>query len=169
MEIEDASTSAIYGPQKFETKNWVSAKLSPVTSATGQFRRNPLPPETTRIKYAGSSSESTGTCLPAIAESLARSSPVTPERAIIGMPSAPKATGAVLAISAVSTARRAGCPRPTSRQAVTATGAPKPAVPSSSAPKQNATSTTWMLASPEACCSIQRRKRSNFPVSCVRL
>src|SRR5579863_2396731 len=72
-------------------------------------------------------------------ESLARLSPVTPASATIGIPSPPNATGAVLAIRQTVTASRALKPSPRSRYAAMATGAPNPAVPSRSAPKQKAT------------------------------
>ena len=58
------------------------------------------------------------------------------------MPSDPKATGAVLAMSASEAAMIGSKPRPASIEAVMATGAPKPAMPSMSAPKQNATSSS---------------------------
>ncbi len=58
------------------------------------------------------------------------------------MPSDPNATGVVLATSASVAAMMGANPRPASIDAVIATGAPKPAMPSMSAPKQNATITT---------------------------
>ncbi len=59
--------------------------------------------------------------------------------ATMGIPSPPNATGVVLAIRARVTAWRAVKPKPSSRKPATATGEPKPDVPSSKAPKQNAT------------------------------
>ena len=58
----------------------------------------------------------------------------------IGVPSAPKATGAVLAISDRPAAASGEKPRPIRIAAVTATGVPKPAAPSKNAPKQKAIS-----------------------------
>ena len=53
-----------------------------------------------------------------------------------GAPSAPKATGAVLKISTKTSASSGGKPTRISSELVIATGVPKPATPSSSAPKQ---------------------------------
>ena len=64
--------------------------------------------------------------------------PVGPSTAIIGMPIAPKATGAVLAIRHMPAAYNGLKPRPTSNAADIATGAPKPAAPSKNAPNENA-------------------------------
>ncbi|MDT4818717.1 hypothetical protein FQZ97_518170 [compost metagenome] len=66
---------------------------------------------------------------------------------ITGVPSAPKATGAVLAISERPEAASGEKPRPIRMPAVTATGVPKPAAPSKNAPKQNAISKSWMRRS----------------------
>ena len=54
---------------------------------------------------------------------------------MIGVPSAPKATGAVLAMSDRPDAASGVKPRPISIAPVTATGVPKPAAPSKNAPK----------------------------------
>ena len=59
---------------------------------------------------------------------------------MIGVPSAPNATGAVLAMSDSPEAASGVNPSPIRMAAVTATGVPKPAAPSKNAPKQNATS-----------------------------
>ena len=66
------------------------------------------------------------------------SMPVTPDRAMMGVPSAPKATGAVLAMSDNPEAASGPKPRPMRIAAVTATGVPKPAAPSKNAPKEKA-------------------------------
>ncbi len=87
----------------------------------------------------------------------------------MGTPMLPNATGAVFAMRQTSTARRGSKPRPTSRKAVIATGAPKPALPSSSAPKQKATRIACTARSPGAQLSIQRRSFPNEPVSFARL
>ena len=60
--------------------------------------------------------------------------------AMIGVPSAPKATGAVLAIRERPEASSGEKPRPIRMAPVTATGVPKPEAPSKNAPKQKATS-----------------------------
>ena len=64
-----------------------------------------------------------------------------------GVPSAPKATGAVLAISDRPEAASGEKPRPIRMPAVTATGVPKPAAPSKKAPKQKAISSSCMRRS----------------------
>src|SRR5690348_15404505 len=150
IETSELTTSVGYGPHRFETRNCVTPKLRPATSAAGQLRRSPLPPPTTTARYAGRMNDKKGSCLPTIAESLLMSSPVTPESATIGTPRLPKATGAVFAMSETITAFRGANPKPTSKNAVTATGAPNPALPSSSAPKQNATKIACTHASPDA-------------------
>ena len=59
-------------------------------------------------------------------------------------------------------------PRPASIEAVMATGAPKPAMPSMSAPKQNATSSSWIRRSPVNR-DRDRRMTSKSPLSTERL
>ncbi|MNL35303.1 hypothetical protein D3C87_1573280 [compost metagenome] len=83
------------------------------------------------------------------------------------MPSAPKATGAVLAISARPEAANGEKPRPIRIAPVTATGVPKPAAPSKNAPKQKAISSNCRRRS-----SVIRAREScstlNEPFSVVR-
>ena len=79
--------------------------------------------------------------------SSSKSSPVTAASTTMGVPSAPYATGAVLAISERPAAASGLKPRPIMIAAVTATGVPKPAAPSKKAPKQNATSSSCSLRS----------------------
>ena len=66
---------------------------------------------------------------------------------MIGVPSAPNATGAVLPISASPAAGSGLKPRPISMAAEIATGVPNPAAPSMKAPKLKAISSTWMRRS----------------------
>ena len=87
---------------------------------------------------------------------------------VTGMPSEPNATGAVFAINASTAAMIGSKPRPASIDAVIATGAPKPAMPSINAPKQNATSRTWMRRSVVSRAS-DRRMTSKSPLSTDRL
>jgi hypothetical protein len=91
-----------------------------------------------------------------------------PPSVVIGMPSEPNATGVVFATSASVAAMIGSNPRPASIDAVIATGAPKPAMPSMSAPKQKATITAWILRSPVARAS-DRRITSKSPLSTERL
>ena len=66
---------------------------------------------------------------------------------MMGVPSAPNATGAVLAMSDRPDAASGVKPRPISSAPVMATGVPNPAAPSKNAPKQNATSSSCSRAS----------------------
>ena len=68
---------------------------------------------------------------------------------MIGIAIAPKATGAVLATSATAAALIGLKPSAISITAVIATGVPKPASASSSAPKQKAMITAWTRWSSE--------------------
>ena len=70
-------------------------------------------------------------------------SPVTCDRVVIGTPIAPNGTGAVFATRATAAASIGLKPSATIIAAVMATGAPKPASASISAPKQKAISTAW--------------------------
>lgn len=56
----------------------------------------------------------------------------------MGIPIDPKATGAVLAIRQIPAAYNGLKPKPTSKAAVMATGAPKPAMPSRKDPNEKA-------------------------------
>ena len=88
--------------------------------------------------------QNSGNCRPAIAESCISGSPVTFANVTIGVPSAPNATGAVLAISVRPAASSGGKPAPISRAPEIATGVPNPAAPSTNAPKQNAINNAWI-------------------------
>ncbi|MNT72128.1 hypothetical protein D3C72_2106990 [compost metagenome] len=82
---------------------------------------------------------------------------------MMGMPMAPKATGAVLPIRHRPAAYSGLKPRPTSSAAVIATGAPKPAAPSRKAPKQKPTRMScrrWSSVTDR----IEARMISNCPV-----
>ena len=85
---------------------------------------------------------------------------------MIGVPSAPKATGAVLAISDRPEAASGEKPRPISIAAVTATGVPKPAAPSKKAPKLNAMSSSCSRRSSVMLAMLSCRT-SNSPFSSV--
>src|SRR5215210_4698951 len=86
----------------------------------------------------------------------------------MGIPIAPKATGAVLAIRQIPAAYSALNPKPTSIAAVIATGAPKPAVPSKKEPNEKAIRSACNLLSEV----IEARKClmiSNWPLLIVIL
>ena len=69
---------------------------------------------------------------------------------------APNATGAVLATSASTAAFSGLKPSAINITDVTATGVPKPASASSSAPNENAISTAWMRWSSLTCANDRR-------------
>ena len=92
----------------------------------------------------------------------------TVARVTIGVARAPNATGAVLAIRATAAALSGWKPSAISITTVIATGVPKPASASSSAPKQNAmmiACTRWS----ELTLSKERRSTSKCPDDTVRL
>ncbi len=93
---------------------------------------------------------------------------VRPERVTIGMAIAPNATGAVLATSATAAAFIGWKPTATSITAVMATGVPKPASASSSAPKQKAMMMAWIRWSLEMPLNA-RRSTAKWPVASVML
>ena len=86
---------------------------------------------------------------------------------VMGIAIAPKATGAVLAISTSVAVLRGLSPRARIIVAVIATGAPKPARASSRPPKQNAMSMAWMRRSPPPMVSKMVRRSSKRPESTV--
>ncbi len=79
-----------------------------------------------------------GNCLPTMADNFKMSISVTAARAMIGVPNAPNATGAVFAINDSPQAARGLKPSCIRIAAVMATGVPKPAAPSKKAPKAKA-------------------------------
>ena len=85
---------------------------------------------------------------------------------MIGIAIAPKATGAVLAMSTTVAARIAVKPTAISITPVIATGAPKPARASSRPPKQKAMMIAWTRGSSEIL-SMTRRRSSKRPLRTV--
>src|SRR5690606_19883680 len=85
-----------------------------------------------------------------------------------GVPTEPKATGAVLAIRHMPAAYNGLNPRPTNIAAEIATGAPKPAAPSRKAPNENAISNACNLLS-GVTDAIKFLIISNWPPATVRL
>ncbi len=102
-----------------------------------------------KMSTNGTSRARNGVWRPTIWPRLWTGSPVTCASVVIGMAIAPKATGAVSATSATAAARTGLIPSPTSMIPQIATGVPKPASASSSAPKQNAITTTCTRRSSE--------------------
>ena len=143
METTAAPTPASHGPWKFEMRNCGTANETPATTSAGQTSAVFLKPQKAQTSQKGMIREKNGSCRPTIALSCRISRPVTPARATMGVPSAPKATGAVLAMSESPDAASGAKPRPMRMAAVTATGVPNPAAPSKNAPNEKAMSRSW--------------------------
>ncbi len=94
--------------------------------------------------------------------------PVISLSVMIGIAIAPNATGAVLATSATAAALIGWKPSAISMTAVIATGVPKPASASSSAPKQKAMITAWTRWSSDIRPN-DRRRTAKWPVDSVML
>src|SRR5262245_49410164 len=123
-------------------KNCVTPNDNPQTRAAGQISLVARQPANAQISQNGTITENTGSWRPTMAPSASPSSPVAAVRPTIGVPSAPKATGAVLAISERPAAASGEKPRPIRIAPVTATGVPKPDAPSKQAPNANAISSS---------------------------
>ena len=104
----------------------------------------PRQPSTIATRASGTNSARIGVCRPTIAPSVSLGSSVTLPSVRIGVAIAPNATGAVLATSASAAAFIGLKPSAISITDVTATGVPKPASASSSAPNENAMRTAWI-------------------------
>lgn len=76
------------------------AKLPPQTRIAGQQPTTPRQPAIVATSQAGTISEKKGNCRPAIWLSSISSMPEILASVVIGVPSAPNATGEVLAMSA---------------------------------------------------------------------
>lgn len=92
------------------------------TTASGRAPRSPRRPVTSTIRIHGGSSATIATIRPIEAESWSSGSFVTVDRAMIGAPSAPNDTGALLAMAATRMASSSTTPRPTRIGAITAHG-----------------------------------------------
>ncbi len=157
--------------------HWATAKVTPQTMAGNQVCRMPRLPSTMNTSASGTNSARIGVWWPTRAPSLSSvnrsacwgSAPVvTADSVTIGVASAPNATGAVLATSASTAALSGRKPSAMSMTLVIATGVPKPASASSSAPKQNAMMMPWIRMSSLTVLN-DRRSTSKCPVSTVML
>ena len=101
-------------------------------------------PSTIPTRISGTNSASSGVWRPTIAPRSSCGSSVSSASVMIGVAMAPNATGAVLATSATAAAFIGLKPTAISITAVIATGVPKPASASSSAPKQKAMMIAWI-------------------------
>ena len=104
-----------------------------------------------------------GSCRPTIAPNFTAGRSVTCPSTVIGVPNAPKATGAVLKMSVKVSASSAGMPMRISRALVMATGVPNPEMPSSRQPKQKPITTSTTRRSFGRCSSSQSRNASKRP------
>ena len=101
-------------------------------ASAGQTATVARQPAIVQTSQNGMSSEIGGKIRPEVALSASTSRPVTELSVRIGVPIAPQATGAVLAIRQSKAAWKGRNPSPTRNAAEIATGAPKPAAPSNS-------------------------------------
>jgi len=160
MDTSDAPISTIQGLMKFEIRNCGTANDTPHTRIAGQISIMPRQPAKTQISQNGTMSEKNGNCRPTIAPRRKGSIPVTLDNPAIGVPSAPKATGAVLAMSERPDAASGEKPSPIRIAPVTATGVPKPEAPSKNAPKEKAMSKSCsrrsVVTPPIVVCSVSK-------------
>jgi hypothetical protein len=110
----------------------------PLTASAGQTSIVSRQPTMPRTSQNGRIAEIGGRIRPVMALSAGSGSAVTAARTRIGLPTAPQATGAVLAIKQRVAAWNGSKPSPIKNDPAIATGAPPPPVPSRNAPKQNA-------------------------------
>ena len=120
------------------------------------------------IRISGTTSARNGVWRPTIAPRSSFGSEVISDSVMIGVAIAPKATGAVLATSATAAACIGLKPTASSMAAVMATGAPKPASASISAPNEKAMMTAWIRWSSEIEAN-ERRSTAKCPVASVML
>src|SRR6516225_9147312 len=114
------------------------ANDAPDTRTAGQIWIMPRHPAKAQISQNGTINEKNGSWRPTMAPRIYGSYPVTAASPAMGVPSAPYATGAVLAIKERPEAASGEKPSPISIAPVTATGVPKPDAPSKNAPNENA-------------------------------
>jgi hypothetical protein len=166
METMAATMSTSDGPKKLETTNCGMAKKRPATRQAGHTSTIPRKPDMAHTSQKGTMIEKNGSCRPTMEESAISFRPVTLASVMMGVPSAPKATGAVFPMRARPAAASGLKPSPMSIAAEMATGVPKPAAPSMKAPKAKPMSSTWMRRS-AAIPAMVSFTTSNFPVLTV--
>src|SRR6266446_5727457 len=126
----------------FDQKYWVNPKERPTTRMAGRTSNVSAHPTIVRTSQNGTMTAVKGRMRPIIALRSDSDSPHTAANVCTGVPIAPQATGAVLAIRFSAAAWKGRKPSPIMKAPAMATGAPNPAAPSMNAPKQNATSKT---------------------------
>ncbi len=119
---------------------------TPTTRMAGRTSKVSAQPTMVRTSQKGTRTAVNGRMRPTIALMSDSGSPETAASAWTGVPIAPQATGAVLAIRLSAAAWNGRKPRPIMKAPAIATGAPNPAQPSMNAPKQNATSKNLQAA-----------------------
>ena len=125
---------------RFDQKNCMEAKEIPTTAMAGGTSNVSLHETIARTSQNGTIRAVMGRIRPIIAFISASGIAVTVASIWTGVPMAPQATGAVLAIKFSAAAWNGLNPNPIMNAPAIATGDPKPAQPSMKAPKQNATS-----------------------------
>ena len=86
------------GPRVFDVHHCATANDPPDTSAAGQTSRTPRRPDIVNTSQKGTSTDRNGSCRPTTCEIRWSSMPLTWPATTMGVPMAPKATGAVLAM-----------------------------------------------------------------------
>jgi hypothetical protein len=133
----------------------------------GQQPSTPFQPDMVATNHAGTISENSGNCRPAIWLNAISSMPETFANVMIGVPNAPNATGEVFANKAKPAAYSGENPRPIINAAEMATGVPKPAAPSTNVPNENAINSACIRRSGEMA-ATERLTTSNWPERTVR-
>ena len=169
-ETMQATTLVSWYAKKVAAAHWAMAKEMPITAAAGPASLTPRMPSRMKRMKKGTTAAMSRTCReisPAISAVCSAVRPPTEPAVVTGMPTAPKATGAVLAISTVVAALSGFTPRARIMVAVIATGAPKPARASNKPPKQKAMRMAWMRISPSPSRSKVLRRSSKRPEATV--
>ena len=145
--IDELKISTNGAPIVLSTANCTIAKVPPHTSVAGNVSLIPLNPSIRKTNRNGSIKDMNGMMYVVRDATSNASRPVKVAGVVTGIPIAPYDPPAILA----TRQRPAACtglnPNPVRITAVIATGAPNPAAPSKNAPKQYATSRTWIRRS----------------------
>ena len=120
------------------TMTFVTPKTTPTNRPKGQHSRTPLRPSMIASMRKGTTRQSTAQTRAVTGATIATSKPPVLAAMRTGRPTAPNATGTVLATKAVMAPRSLPNPIAMSIAAAMATGAPNPARASSRPPKQKA-------------------------------
>src|SRR5208282_6301116 len=99
IETTEETMLTIHGPCRFDISNCGTANETPATRMAGHTSSIALHPANAHTSQKGTRMQNGVRMRPAIAPSVTSLNPVTLASAMIGVPSAPKATGAVFAIS----------------------------------------------------------------------